>query len=228
MKNAVSILLFLFASQMLLSQNTRAAREFFSLKITPTALLNPARPTILIGAEFKLKPKLGLHIEHGFQFTLPYDIIAGGEYYYFRQERHFKRTKIELRRHTFLGGWAAHYQAFGVMHYFEEYDARPGSIRFRDGRHVSQSSAKIFQTEWGGYFLFGSKVWTDDHVYIDIYAGMGGRRITIDYGYVNVTGMLPPKEVPKRGFFDGQPGHFYEGSVWQFFVDCGLKFGYSF
>ena len=213
---------------MLFSQNTRSAREFFSLKITPTALLNPSKPTLLLGVEFKPKPKLGLHIEHGFQVPSPYEAVSSGRYYYERLNRRYSRTKIEVRRHTFHGWRASHYQAFGLMNFFENYDTRFSSLQYRDGRRVSYSSAKIFRSEWAGYFLFGSKIWSSDHVYTDIYAGIGYKRITIDYGYVNVTAIRTTREVPEYRFLDGDPGHRFERSVGQPYIDFGIKVGYSF
>ncbi|RAK66915.1 DUF3575 domain-containing protein [Hymenobacter edaphi] len=147
------------------------------LKLTPLALLDPGTPTLLLGAEYRLRPRLGVALDYGHSVRQPYPIR-------YRTDWRCHKLRAELRSYFAetagrAGFWAVeaaylpqrytlrHYEQAAYVHYFD-----PARVR-RDVWALAAHAGWL----WG----LGPR-WR-----LELAGGLGVRRRSVRYAVRNET-----------------------------------------
>ena len=203
--------------------------HLFELKVTPTSMLNLRWPTLLVGAEVLLSPKIGLQLEYGMQLSTnrPFDM----NYIFLEEERGnwlYQRIKGEFKWYTFHKKGFSDYLSFGLYHTGQSYPLNNRSVTLENGQRVRVLSATMNLNDMAYFINKGGKIWFRERFFMEYYLGAGFKK-TSNRLVQSIDATPDPDVMPRDTYFLNLSNYTAEEGDWhRLFVDFGFKLGLSF
>lgn len=170
------------------------------LKLAPLTLFDPNTSALLLGAEFRPVPRLGLELDYGFRFT-PLRVF---NWNIKKENMRYQKFKAEGRWYfprTEQKQWYVAAEGFYVP---EEYDLR-NSTFYRHGEFRAYEQAHIEKTIEGGALKAGMMRRLGKRFWLDAALGLGFRRIETVYITQNERAGDYLYDAPEQNFLSKTP-----------------------
>lgn len=170
------------------------------LKIAPLTLFDPSTSALLLGAEFRPVPRVGLELDYGFRFT-PLHLFNWNikkenmRYQKFKAEARFYFPRTEQKQ------WYVAAEGFYVP---EEYDLGKGNF-YRNAEFRAYERAHIEKTIQGGALKAGMMRRLGQRFWLDAALGLGFRRIETEYTTQNERPGNYLYDAPEQNFLSKTP-----------------------
>ncbi len=211
--------LLLVLSALLFFKYAQAQHDKFIFKLAPLSLIDPFTPCIQLGLEFKPTSRLGLQMEYGYSFEPLARLVYKKNTWSERQEKYYK-LRAEVRYYFIANYTLQPYialESFWIPHTYRKHN----NWFVRGNQEYQYDYADIRKNVWGGCAKVGMQRLLSRRWILDVYTGLGARRVAIRYTPYNEH--LPAFRLWEEAF---TPGDRYEGVVGRLHLSLGFRIGY--